>query len=115
MKLTKPKLKPTPERLILKAIMNYLDILERQGKLYYIRSNSGAVRLQNGAFMKTGKVGCADIICLYKGKFIAIEVKNEKGKQTPEQKMTGEIIDKLGGIYFVARSIDDVIRMLEQL
>jgi hypothetical protein len=96
------------EKIIQKSIIDYLSLLENLGKLYFFRANSGAVKLESGRFMKTGKAGCPDIICCVGGKFIGLEVKNEKGKQSPTQKDTEEKIKKVGGEYYVVRSVDDV-------
>ena len=56
-----------------------------------------------------GTKGVPDILGIYKGQFLGIEVKTEKGKVSPEQEAFLENIRKHGGIGFVARSIDDVI------
>ena len=49
------------------------------------------------------------IICLIsRGTFYGIEVKSEKGRLSPEQQELGSEIEKHGGVYIVARSIDDV-------
>lgn len=56
-----------------------------------------------------GTKGVPDILGIYKGQFLGIEVKTEKGKVQPEQEAFLENIRKHGGIGFVARSLDDVI------
>lgn len=56
--------------------------------------------------------GVSDIIGLYKGRFIAIEIKTAGGRVTPEQDRFLEAVRRHGGVAFVARSIDDVIEGL---
>ena len=51
--------------------------------------------------------GVSDILGIYKGKPLAIEVKSLKGRVSPEQKAFLEMFNNLGGIGFVARSIED--------
>ena len=57
--------------------------------------------------------GVADILGLMSGKFLAIEVKIEKNKQTESQILFGENIKKNNGIYFVARCWEDVVKELK--
>jgi hypothetical protein len=108
------------EKEIQKQIIDYLQILEDRGELYFIRSNSGAVKTQrkNGSFgfMKTGKAGCPDIIiCNNFGKFIGVEVKTRIGKMSAIQADTAINIEKLGGTYILVRSLAELIEDLEFL
>lgn len=54
--------------------------------------------------------GTADIVGVLapEGRFVMIEVKAEKGKQRDAQVVMQRVITSLGGIYVVARSVDDV-------
>jgi penicillin-binding protein-related factor A (putative recombinase) len=56
--------------------------------------------------------GVSDIIGIYKGKFLSIEVKSEKGKLTEDQMKWFSDVKSNGGVAFVARSIEDVEREL---
>lgn len=57
--------------------------------------------------------GVADILGIYKGKPLAIEVKYGKGRLQPHQKEFLDRFEKEGGIAFVAYSIDEVIEKLK--
>jgi Holliday junction resolvase len=57
--------------------------------------------------------GVSDIIGIYRGKFLAIEVKTERGKLTDAQRAFLDRVNREGGIAFVARSVEDVIRELK--
>ena len=61
------------------------------------------------------QVGVPDIIACYKGRFIGIEVKNETGKTTPLQDVNIQQIKNAGGISFVARSVEDVKKAIDNI
>ena len=52
--------------------------------------------------------GLPDIIVIRAGMIYMLEVKNAKGKQSPEQKEIERWVKEHGGKYFVVRSIEDV-------
>lgn len=56
--------------------------------------------------------GVADILGIYKGQPLAIEVKSITGRLSPDQKLFLETFRENGGISLVARSVDDVIKGL---
>jgi hypothetical protein len=56
--------------------------------------------------------GIPDIIGIWKGKFLAIEVKTRLGKLSEQQIQKLDEINQAGGLAFVARNIDDVIEQL---
>lgn len=51
--------------------------------------------------------GVSDILGIYKGLPLAIEVKSKKGRVSPEQHLFFETWFKHGGVGGIARSIDD--------
>jgi Holliday junction resolvase len=57
--------------------------------------------------------GIPDIIGIWNGRMLAIEVKTEKGKLSDKQEAKIREINQAGGLAFVARSIDDVIDALD--
>jgi len=61
------------------------------------------------------QVGVPDILACYKGYFIGIEVKNETGKTSPLQDVNIELIKEAGGISFVARSVEDVRKVIDNI
>lgn len=59
--------------------------------------------------------GVADILGLMPdGRFLAIEVKTAKGKQSIYQKHFEDCVKKSNGIYILARSIDDVRFLVQE-
>jgi hypothetical protein len=59
------------------------------------------------------KAGISDILGIHEGRFLAIEVKTASGSLSPAQaRFLANVVDR-GGIGFVARSAEDVIRRLK--
>jgi len=104
------------ENEILNAIMDYLKIvLERRHPCYFYRTNNvpAVERTRDGIirFRKRPKhcpKGIPDIHGVWYGKYVGIEVKHRKGKQNKDQKAFQKRVEEGQGIYFVARSIEDV-------
>ena len=90
------------EKNITNKILKYLKTLD---KCYAFKEHGGSY----------GSAGIPDIICCYRGRFVAFEVKNEKGKTTALQDVNIRNIQKADGIAVVVRSLDDVKNVLEGL
>jgi penicillin-binding protein-related factor A (putative recombinase) len=72
------------------------------------RNNTGAYKAE-GRYVRYGLcVGSSDIIGIYKGRFLAVEVKRPQGRVTKEQKNFIRIVNEMGGIGFVARCKEDI-------
>ena len=93
-----------------RAILDYLAMK----KIYAWRNNAGSQIIRNGdKFYRiiSGPKGSSDIVgCLPDGRFLAIEVKRFDGQLSKEQIEFLERIISLGGVAFMAKSIDDVIK-----
>lgn len=78
------------------------------------RNNTGALLDRNGKLVKFGLQGSADILGIMKpqGRFLAIEVKTEKGRQSESQKRFQQMVEDMGGLYILARSPEDVTKAL---
>jgi len=104
--------KPT-ESQIQSAIVDYL----RMRGAIVTRVNSGKMFIQksdgSSRVVKLADAGTSDLIACYRGRYMAIEVKNHKGQPTPEQVLFLQSVNEAGGIGFIARSIDDVERELD--
>ncbi len=57
--------------------------------------------------------GTSDIIGVYQGRILCIEVKSATGKVSPEQQAFINKINSVGGIAFVARSLEEVMKNLQ--
>lgn len=78
------------------------------------RNNTGALFDRNNKLVKFGLQGSADILGIMKphGRFLAIEVKTEKGRQSESQKRFQQMVEDMGGLYILARSPEDVTKAL---
>lgn len=78
------------------------------------RNNTGALKDQNGRLVKYGLcVGSSDLIGIYQGRFLAMEVKVPGKKPRPEQITFINAIIKAGGIAGVVTSRADVYALLK--
>lgn len=77
------------------------------------RVNTGAVKTAD-RFIRYGIPGMADIsgILAPSGRRIEIECKAATGRQSEAQRNWQAMIEKHGGLYILARSVDDVARAL---
>ncbi|MDR0475639.1 MAG: VRR-NUC domain-containing protein [Treponema sp.] len=100
----------TPEGRIKQSILRYL---KRRG-FYAWNNPSGAVRIAPDRWLSFGKKGSADILgCLPGGRFLAVEVKAQRGRLSPEQREFLEKIRSFGGVAIVAhsfRELDEALR-----
>lgn len=109
------------ESEIQSRIIDYLQILENQGKLFMQRTNNTAISMmRNGkrvfrSMPKGQHFGFADLHCLVNGVFIALEVKTSTGRQSEHQKAMEKMIIANGGEYHIVRSVDDVKRVLGKI
>lgn len=62
-----------------------------------------------------GTTGIPDIICCFKGRFVAFEVKTEKGRLTKLQSVALEKINAAGGKAYKVTSLDEVRAILKEL
>jgi len=76
--------------------------------------NSG--RIRNGRVVgKTKTPGMSDINWNYFGINIKLETKLKNGKQSNDQVDFQEDIEYTGGLYFLVRSVQDVIEIIDDL
>jgi hypothetical protein len=98
------------ETAVQAAICDYLSL---KGYLFSRTNNAPIYDKTRAAFRALPKYtrrGWPDICLIAHGTFYGIEVKSDNGKLRPEQEELGKEIGKNGGVYIVARSIDDVQR-----
>ena len=62
-------------------------------------------------------VGTPDLLCCYRGLFLAVEIKTSDRRSTPapRQEFVAAEIRAAGGASIVARSVNDVLRLLDEL
>ena len=76
------------------------------------RQNTGAARIGR-RFIRFGVPGQADLTgILPGGRRVEIETKSPDGRQTPDQRAFQALIERFGGLYVLARSVEDVRRVI---
>ena len=90
-----------------------IELSKRGHKIF--RANAGKVKTEFGTYIKLFPKGFPDICGWRKtdGKFIAIEVKNAKGKLRPEQVKFSEFAKTQNILYGVARSKEQAVNIVE--
>ena len=79
------------------------------------RQNVGVARTEAGTVVRFGVPGMADIGGIYQGRSVQVEVKARRGKQHIQQRRWQTAVGRAGGIYIVARSVDEALSSLETL
>lgn len=102
------------EKAIQNTILEYLKLK----KIFAWQNDSvGIYDLQKKKFRfnPTKMKGVADIIGIYRSKFLAIECKSQNGRLNENQKHFLDRVVKEGGISIVARDIKDVEEVLQKI
>lgn len=89
------------ESKITAEIMQYLKTLD---KCFFWKEHGGMY----------GTAGIPDIICCYKSRFVAFEVKRPGKQLTKLQEKTIKDIQIAGGQAYVVRSVDEVKKIMEE-
>lgn len=95
----------------------------------FIRNNSGAFPIDDGKnkrrYIRFGDKGSPDFLvwipeeipqslyCMWTLRSIAIEAKSDIGKQSKDQKEWQVEFEAIGGEYYIIRSVDRVINIIE--
>lgn len=96
---------------ILKAVLATLELHPKVG--WAARANSGLFEVQ-GRYVRAGWKGCSDVVGQLKdGRWLACETKSATGRLTADQQLFLDTVNQHGGLAFVARSVDDVMRALD--
>ena len=98
-----------------RCVRDYLQILDNQAKLVFLRLNSGTAYKSAGG--KTWKIslqekGTADYLVLYAGRVIWLELKGDKGSQSRDQILFQNKVESLQHEYRVIRDLDEVMEVL---
>jgi hypothetical protein len=102
----------TPEKLLQNEILRRFGT---QTDLRIWRQNTGVARMGKRV-VRFGVPGQADLTgILSDGRRLEIEVKSPTGRQTLDQQRYQQMIERFGGLYVLARSVEDVEEMLARL
>lgn len=91
-------------------------------KIFFMRMNTGAITASHNGkkrFFRFGRPGCADIMTARWHQPIDglevcwLEIKNEKGQQSPDQKVFQKEVEAHGMNYHLIRSIEDLEKIFK--
>ena len=98
-----------------KAIQN--EILRAFGTKRWMRlwrANCGVAQM-GSRVVRFGVRGQADLTGILPGGVrLEVEVKSDRGRQTEDQRNFQRMVERFGGVYVLARSVEDVERALER-
>jgi len=106
--MKKPKIKFS-EKDAQKSIIAWLTAK----RMFFYRQNTGTFATEAGGYYRFGTVGAPDIVLICAGIYVGIECKSSSGRQSPAQKDFQERLEKVGGVYILARSMDEVQKRLK--
>jgi Holliday junction resolvase len=90
-----------------KLIIEYL----KKKNIFHWRQNGG----RKGHIRFTSINGIPDVIAIVNGIFVGIEVKDRLGKQNEAQEDFQKDLESAGGTYILAKTLDDVIKVIKSL
>lgn len=91
--------------------------LGRSGEVLLYRNNCGVAEMRGGFKVRfgVGSPGGSDLVGVYRGRAVFVEIKTETGRQSPEQRQFQQCVERHGAIYVVLRSVDDARAWLADL
>lgn len=99
-------------------VRSILSALAYRPDVFAWRQNTGAFRTEHkgkSRFLRFGIPGQADITgILASGTRLELEVKQPGSRQREEQRVFGERIERMGGVYAVVHSIDEALAAVER-
>lgn len=80
------------------------------------RNNTGVGRSLSGQrVIRFGLVGSADLLGILRGgRFLAVEVKTKRGRQSKAQRNFQRMIESMGGVYVLARDVQTVVDVIDE-
>lgn len=84
--------------------------------LCLFRNNCGVAEMRGYKVrFGVGNPGGADLIGLYRGRFLAVEIKTATGRQSEDQTRFQALVERCGGLYQILRSVEDARAWAEEL
>ncbi len=114
--------KANPEQRLQIEVAAYLDYALLETVILWTAFPAGGGGMRRGALLKLMglKKGWPDLLFIWKGinlrlNVAGIELKSSTGRQSPGQQCFQKTLETMGGYYYVARSLDEVVGFLTGL
>jgi hypothetical protein len=88
-----------------------IAFLYKQGAFCWRQNTGGTYDASRGIRRMASKRGVSDVLCCFKGRMIAIEIKIGTDRLSPEQEGFIANVRHAGGVAFVVKTIDDLERL----
>jgi len=100
--------------------LHYVRVFPRVVGLFYIVRKNERGQVIHAQPVKVGIEGEPDLDCILrtsslKGIRLGLECKTGSSTQSPEQKAYQNMIESMGGFYFVVRTADEALAICERL
>ena len=98
-----------------RTVTDYLEYQQNAGKLLYFRLNAGdfiELRGNTRRRVKGCMAGTSDLLVVKQGKAIFLELKSDKGKQSPAQGAFQKLVQMQGTSYSIVRSLEELEKIL---
>ena len=113
----------TPEQILKHSICDYLAIRYRGQMFFWVQESVGIwdstrkiFKNKRGSYQRNGIPDILGFIIIESiPVWFGFEVKTRTGRQSPNQKLFQRDAERLGGFYFIVRSLDDVLFAITQI
>jgi len=114
--------RPMSEAVLQRQVLAHLSQLAPHA--FFWRANTGGAKTTFGGergqpaqsgYIRFGIPGQADVLGVAAGRFVAIELKAARGRQTPEQRAFQARVEAAGGLYILARSVAEALDPVRSL
>lgn len=90
-------------------------VLGADSAAVFWRNNTGVAETRGYTIRYGLGNGSADLIGVFRGRFVAVEVKTPSGRQSDDQRRWELLVESKGGVYAIVRSEDDARQLLANL
>lgn len=105
-----------PEQQLQKAVIQFLKVAAPEG-LFYTAINPvpGKSPAVAGLSKALGmRAGVADLLFIYEGTPFFVELKAEKGRETPAQRETSKAVANAAAVTYLCRSVEELCVILKE-
>lgn len=101
----------TPANSLTAAIIRYITLTGG----YAVRINNIARQVEGRFVKSTTAAGVPDVIACIRGRFVGIEVKIGRDRQSLAQKSQEEKINQADGVYLIAKTFEQIQKEIDTL